>query len=220
MAHGPRFTISNQRFAETETLKHSLQCGSVCLCHQDVLLHGHKQLHEEEAGKLADSLSNVTLKAIPRGAETELCWKETNEVVQGSRKPRMCVLDPSEHDSPRSLFVSDDVFDFPEQGAVELLAALHQLFDFPETVDKALRELFKLAFGPKGPEGIPDVLQKLKIDTKLQIRSSLQPGDIFPEELHSMLVPSVSVVFEARGSRAVTGEGVGRSAGSWNILEL
>ena len=173
-------------------------------------MHGHKQLGEEEARKLADSLSNVTVKAIPRGAETELRWKETNEVLQGSRKPRMCVLDPV--GSPRSLLVSDDVFDFPEQGAVELLAALHQLPETskclePETVDKGLRELFKLAFGPEGPEGIPYVLQKLKIDSKLEIRSSLQPGDIFPEELHFKLVPSVNVVFEAWGGWAVTERG-------------
>ena len=151
---------------------------------------------EDEALKLIDSIPE-RIKAMCRGAETALYWKETGEVVQGSISgQRMCVLDMD------SLLISDSAFDFPEQAAAELFAAFHRLPGSKalQEVESAMKALLKLAFGPEGPEGIPALLQKLKIKTRLEIRDSLHPGDTFPEEMLHKLVDSVNMVFEARPS--------------------
>eukprot|EP00438_Fugacium_kawagutii_P023356 Skav218619 [mRNA] locus=scaffold3208:134332:135240:- [translate_table: standard] len=66
----------------------------------------------------------------------------------------------------------------------------------PTSVDSTLKEVFKLAFGSEGPKGIPPLLQKLKVHTRLELCNSLRPGDIFPEELGFMRVDSMNVGFE------------------------
>ncbi len=160
---------------------------------------------ETDAKKLvAEIMSKVIVKSVPRGVETGLYWKQPEQsgaMVEGSQR-RVCASLQS-YENSTLLAISDDALDLPEELLLrDLLAAFYQMrpisMHLTLRAEMPLRDLLRLALGP-GPQGIPEVLRRFKIDSEVSEGSLLHIGDTFPEESLTSVQYSMSVTFEAQG---------------------
>lgn len=159
---------------------------------------------ETDAKKLvAEIMSKVIVKSVPRGVETGLYWKEPEQsgaMVEGSQRRVCASLQSGENGT--LLAISDDAFDLPEELLRDLLAAFYQMrpisMHLKLRAEMPLTDLLRLALGP-GPQGIPEVLRRFAIDSEVREAIVLHIGDTFPEESLTSVQYSMSVTFEAQG---------------------
>ena len=102
---------------------------------------------------VAEIMSKVIVKSIPRGVETGLYWKEPEQsgaMVEGSQRRVCASLQSGENGT--LLAISDDAFDLPEELLRDLLAAFYQMrpisMHLKPRAEMPLTDLLTLALGP------------------------------------------------------------------------